>query len=362
MARDELTGAGRETWDLVVVGGGPAGAAAAITGAAAGLSVVLLEARGSPGPRPGETLHPGVEVVLRELGAADDAAVGSWVRHAGHWVQWGGPPRFEAFGGDAAGPWYGYQAPRDELDALLLDRAAAAGACVRRGCRAVDLTVTRGRVDGVVVEGGWLPTRHVIDASGRRHWASRRLAAPVDRVSLRLIASWGHLHGRWPARDDAPLLRADADGWTWTAQVASGVYAWVGLDVPGAGRLRTPPAHPAGLSVAGGPHGADVTWRRAAAAAAPGLLLTGDAAGVLDPASGSGVLRALVTGTVAARAVADVRLGRLPEEHVITAYRRWHSAWFRADVARLDGLYRVFPGWPPTLADAPVPAGQPMQG
>jgi hypothetical protein len=83
---------------------------------------------------------------------------------------------------------------------------------------------------------------------------------------------------------------------------------------------------------------------------------------VLDPASGSGVLRALVTGTVAARAVADVRLGLLPEEHVIAAYRRWLSAWFRADVARLDELYRVFPGWPSTPAAAPVLAGQPVQG
>ena len=47
---------------------------------------------------------------------------------------------------------------------------------------------------------------------------------------------------------------------------------------------------------------------------------------------------------------------------MISAYRRWLSAWFRADVARLDGLYRVFPGWPPTLAGAPVLAGSPMRG
>jgi flavin-dependent dehydrogenase len=117
-----------------------------------------------------------------------------------------------------------------------------------------------------------------------------------------------------------------------------------------------------GLTVAHGPYGADVTWRRAVVPAAPGLLLAGDAAGVLDPASGSGVLRALVTGTVAARAVADVRLGRLPEQHVIAAYRRWLSAWFCADVDRLDALYRVFPGWPAARGGARVLAAQPMQG
>jgi flavin-dependent dehydrogenase len=362
VAHRDVTAGRRETWDVVVVGGGPAGGAAAITAAAAGLSVVLLEAGNGSRPRPGETLHPGVEVVLRELGAADAAAARPWVRHAGHWVEWGGPARFDAFGGDAAGPWYGFQAPRDELDALLLERAAAAGAHVRVGGRAVDLRVTRGRVDGVLTDDGVLTTGHVIDASGRRHWSARRLAAPVERVSPRLIASWGYLEGRWPDRDAAPLLRADAEGWTWAARVGRSTYAWVGLDLTGAGRLRRPPAGSAELTMTHGPFGADVTWRRAAVPAAPGLLLAGDAAGVLDPASGSGVLRALVTGTVAARAVADVRLGRLPEQHVIAAYRRWLASWFRTDVARLDGLYRVFPAWPAILAGAPVLAGQPMQG
>ena len=74
------------------------------------------------------------------------------------------------------------------------------------------------------------------------------------------------------------------------------------------------------------------------------------------------MLRALVTGTVAARAVADVRLGRLSEQHVIAAYRRWLATWFRADVARLDELYRIFAGWPAVLGSAPVLAGQPSQG
>jgi hypothetical protein len=52
-----------------------------------------------------------------------------------------------------------------------------------------------------------------------------------------------------------------------------------------------------------------------------------------------------VTGTVAARAVVDIQGGRLPEPPVVAAYRRWLAAWFRADVARLDDLYRLFPDW-----------------
>ncbi|MET0764040.1 MAG: tryptophan 7-halogenase [Blastococcus sp.] len=357
MASRELTApGGREPFDVVVVGGGPAGSAAAITAAAAGLTVAMLDSAEPGSARPGETLHPGVEVVLRELGVGAAVDGSGWLRHSGHWVEWDGPPRFEAFGADVSGPWFGYQAPRRELDDLLLARAAEAGATVVRGCRAVEPSLTDGRVDGVLTDSGRIAAGHVIDASGRRHWSARRLGFPVHRVSRPLIASWGHLTGRWPERDDAPLLRADPTGWTWTARVGAGTYAWVGMDVTGSARLRDAPAHPAGLTVTGGPSGADVTWRRAAIPAAPGLLVAGDAAGVLDPASGSGVLRALVTGSVAARAVVDVRAGRLAEPHVVAAYRRWLAAWFRADVARLDELYRVFPDWTgrdegPVLAD-----------
>lgn len=336
---------GPTSFDVVVVGGGPAGAAAAITAATAGLSVAVLEGAPADRARPGETLHPGAEVVLRELGLAGAVAARGWLRHAGHWVEWGGPRRFDAFGSDAAGPWRGYQAPRPELDALFLARAAEAGATVLRGWRAVRPTVTAGRVDGVLTGAGRLAAGHVVDASGRRHWSARRLGLPVHRVSRPLVASWGHLTGRWAERDDAPLLSADRTGWTWTARVGPDTYAWVGVAVTGADRLRAAPLRPEGVAAAGDPAGVDVTWRCVALSAAPGLLLAGDAAAVLDPASGSGILRALVTGTVAARAAVDLRAGRVPETQVVSAYRRWVVDWFRADVTRLDRLYRVFPGW-----------------
>src|SRR6185295_4294054 len=92
--------------DVVVVGGGPAGSAAAIACAARGLRVVLCE-RAPPGrDRPGETLHPGIEKLFAQLGIAGRLAPLIGARHAGIWIEWGGPRRFEPFGADAAGPWH----------------------------------------------------------------------------------------------------------------------------------------------------------------------------------------------------------------------------------------------------------------
>ena len=57
--------------DVVVVGGGPAGAATAIYCAVRNLRVILLEREVSARERPGETLHPGAEPLLAQLGFAD---------------------------------------------------------------------------------------------------------------------------------------------------------------------------------------------------------------------------------------------------------------------------------------------------
>jgi flavin-dependent dehydrogenase len=329
-------------WDVVVVGGGPAGAAAAITAAAAGLSVLVLENSAGERRRPGETLHPGAETVFAQLGVAGAVDGRAWLRHEGQWVEWGGPARFVPFGGSGAEPWRGYQAPRPELDRLLLERAVAVGAQVRHGT-ALAPSRSGGRVDGVVTGTGSVRAGHVVDASGRRHWSARVLRHPVHRVSHRLLASWGHLHGPDAGPVGPPLLRADPEGWTWTAQVGPKTWAWVCLDVTGRGRLRPPPGR---VRLVAGPFGADVTWRQADVTAAPGLRVVGDAAGVLDPASGSGVLRALVTGAVAGTSVVDVVTGRARESEAVAGYRRWLAEWFRADTRRLDELYRTLPGWP----------------
>src|SRR4051794_14939496 len=98
------------TSDVLVIGGGPAGTAAAITCAHAGLSVSLIEGIDFPRHRPGETLHPGVEPLLECLGAAGAVRSAGFLRHPGVWVQQSGRAEFQPYGADANGPWLGFQA------------------------------------------------------------------------------------------------------------------------------------------------------------------------------------------------------------------------------------------------------------
>jgi flavin-dependent dehydrogenase len=78
-------------------------------------------------------------------------------------------------------------------------------------------------------------------------------------------------------------------------------------------------------------------------------VLAGDAAFVLDPLSSHGVLHAVMSGMMAAEMIAKNLLGAMPAAVTAAAYRRWSSAWFAADVARLRELYAAMP-CPPTWA------------
>jgi flavin-dependent dehydrogenase len=333
--------------DVVVVGAGPAGAAAAVSCACAGLDVTLVDAIGPEAVRkPGETLHPGVEPVLRTLGLFDAFSHAGALRHSGHWVEWQGPRRFERFGEDASGIWHGYHLPRVVLDKLLVDRAREVGVTVLRPCRALAPLLVDHRVLGITSTSGTLCAPVTVDASGGRHWLARQMGVPIVRCSPRLVAWYGYRSGHWLPGEQAPVLRADGNGWTWMARVQPGIYAWVRLVLDAhSGPVDVPPEL-SGLAPLGHRRrGADVTWRIAASAVGPGYVLAGDANAVLDPAASHGILRALVSGTLAAQVAARVVQGGSDADKVATAYSTQLNRWFSYDVTRLTALYEIFPAW-----------------
>ena len=329
---------------MAVVGGGPGGAAAAICCARAGLRVALLEGTNFPRARPGETLHPGVEPLLERLGVLTEVEAAGFLRHEGSWVSWGGPARFDAFGADGRGRWLGFQAGRADFDTILLDHARGLGVRVVQPCRAVQPLLDGARVRGVRTNRGDVTSAFVVDAGGGRHWLARRLGLLVEARSPRLVARYGYVTGECAARDAAPAIVADADGWTWTARVKPGLYQWTRLTLSGGDggrRAESPPAELEHLAPCGRARGADVTWRSVTRPAGSGYFLVGDAAAVLDPASSHGVLKALMSGMMAAHSI-DLIINRQDERLVTDSYQRWVHAWFDHDVSELEKLYAIF--------------------
>jgi flavin-dependent dehydrogenase len=67
-------------YDVIIVGGGPAGTTAAIQCRRAGLAVALIERVKFPRERPGESLHPGIEPLFQQIGVNERFLSAGFIR------------------------------------------------------------------------------------------------------------------------------------------------------------------------------------------------------------------------------------------------------------------------------------------
>jgi flavin-dependent dehydrogenase len=342
-------------YDVIVAGGGPAGSAAAISCAGLGLRVLLLEQKAFPRYRPGETLHPGMESLFLQLGVSAAVEARQLTRHLGHWIRWADRSQFVPFGEDERGAWRGYQIWRSDLDSILLDRARDLGVEVLQPCRVTGVALKNRRVTGVRSDHGELRARVTLDAAGERQWLARQLGTGVQRLSPPLVARYGYCAGRCPAYAKAPVIESDQASWTWTAPLTSNHFHWTTLTLSGGAwrrALNEVPAPLRELRAVGRIRGSNVTWRRAHRPAGQGYFLVGDSAVVLDPASSHGVLRAVMSGMMAAHLVFAIASGATNEEEAIRIYSKWLLSWIEHDMRQLRELYRELGSIPWIAASA----------
>ena len=149
--------------DVLIVGGGPAGSAAAITAARAGLSVAILERTVFPRKRPGETLHPGIESLFDQLGVAEAIAAEQFLRPTGYRVRWGMErEQFVTFGATGSTAWCGFQATRARLDSLLLEQSRKVGAQIFQPVRARTPILQGNRVVGIETDQGIFEAQFIL--------------------------------------------------------------------------------------------------------------------------------------------------------------------------------------------------------
>jgi flavin-dependent dehydrogenase len=329
-----------DNFDVVIVGGGPGGSAAAISCAEAGLRVAIIEREAFPRHRPGETLHPGIEPLLQKLGVLEEVLAAGFIRHSGHWIEWGATRKFEAFGSDENGEWLGFQAYRAVFDTILLEHARKLGVTIFQPCQAISPLVSEGSVIGIKTSDREIFCNVVIDAAGGSHWLARQLNLPLINFSSQILVRYGYANGQ--LREPSPIIKGNSFGWNWFAQVQPDIVQWTNLSFSNWEKDEYwMPEEIRYLSQSGTTRGADMTWRMVNECAGVGYFLIGDAACVLDPASSHGVLRSLMSGMMAAYLIVKFTKAERPDNaDMMNVYRDWMSNWFQIDVARLEDFYQ----------------------
>src|SRR5215210_3814151 len=326
------------TSEVVIVGGGPAGAAVALALARSGVSPIVLESQSSPRLKVGECLPPNINPLLDHFGLTQRLRERGNLTSPGNQFVWGSDSLEERnfiFG--TAGD--GWRLDRQAFEEELMCAAVEEGARWRSGRRLVTCSrEKRGRLELLVTGPRGTETYQadfVVDATGRNAQLARSVGARrvvYDRL-IGIASYFPGLTGKeTPSEEDSfTLVEAVDSGWWYSSRLPDGkliaVYMSDGdlLDHKGSiaprqadgwlallnqakytcrrtcrygGGLPTPPRILAAHTV------------RLTTVAGNGWLAVGDSSAGFDPLASHGISMAMGSGFHAASAIVDYLNGR----------------------------------------------------
>jgi menaquinone-9 beta-reductase len=322
-----------DIWDVLVVGAGPAGAAAGYWLAEAGYRVLMVERKHFPREKTcGDGLTPRAVRQLEDMGLRERLRGYhrfDGLRSIAHGrtleLAWPSHPDF---------PSYGYVVRRRELDEMVAETAVKAGATLWTDTEAVAPIYDDGHVVGAEIRQHasepprQVRARYLVVADGSNSRFGRTLGASRDRGYPLGMAVRGYFRSD---RHDEPWIESHLDlrdrhgqnlpGYGWVFPAGDGtINVGVGLLSTFSGWKDINTSHlmdafcataPASWGISpqtacGPPTGGKLpTGLSVRPARGPGWLAVGDAAGAVNPFNGEGISVAYETGRLAAEVLAD---------------------------------------------------------
>jgi flavin-dependent dehydrogenase len=324
----------KSAYDVVVIGGGPAGSTVSTLLADSGLDVAVFERERFPRFHIGESLIPETYWVLQKIGMLEKMKRSHFVKK--HSVQ------FVNASGKQSAPFYfwdnkphecsqTWQVIRSEFDQMMLENAREHGVHAFEGVHVLEVLFDGDRAAGVKIqdksERREITAKVVVDASGQAALLQNRFKLRIWDPTLNKGAIWTYWHGAYrdTGRDEGAtmvLQTVDRKGWFWYIPqhddtVSVGIVApfdhlfnkaRVSHEQTYAEEVDRCPAvkqRIAGATRATGYFATRDYSYRSKEVSGDGWVLIGDAFGFLDPLYSSGVLLALKSGELAADAIVD---------------------------------------------------------
>lgn len=360
---------GKKSADVVVIGGGPAGAISAYVLAKQGHSVVLLERDEFPRFHIGESLLPYMMGLFERIGIRDAVQSQGYVpKFGGEFID---PTETKFFSGVFRADFTlqgegrfdrAFQVERARFDGMLVEEAGKAGAEVHLGAHVGDLLMEDGRMVGVRYtkdgEEHEVSSQYVVDASGRAGRIAHKFGLRKTLEKLRMVALFRHYEGLDEQHnlgvEGDIQVGAHGDGWVWAIPLSKDVIS-VGTVMPrdvlraAAGQEEVFQEHVArvprittrltgtrpimDLKVE-----ADYCYH-ADTVTGPGWLMVGDAGCFGDPMFSGGVLVASATAVRAAENLSEALKNPQDADRLIDDYEGFFKTGYDTYIRLIHAFY-----------------------